>query len=278
MKFIEKNIKRSIGTYYNFLAHIHPRKVMKDGFDLFCTPFAPKLKSYQQEFLETGKNQVINVDSVDIQTYQWGNGSKHVLLVHGWASHTYRWKAYIKGLVENNFTVHALDAPAHGNSRGKLLNIIIYERVINQFIQSKPQLDYLIGHSIGGFTSTYYLSSNPLAPIKKAVILAAPGEATEFFTFYANQLGLTHKTITLIADQLEHLYGKRPDYFNSELFGRKINIPALIIHDQDDKSTNFINSKKLHNAWSQSDLIITEGQGHELKSEDVIEAVIKYLD
>jgi pimeloyl-ACP methyl ester carboxylesterase len=277
MKFIEKSIKRSIGVYYNLLAYIHPKKVMKDGFELFCTPFAPKLKDHHQEFLKTGKDEVVNIEGIDIQTYKWGNGSKHVLLVHGWASHTYRWKSYIQSLLQNDFTIHAFDAPAHGNSRGRILNIVIYEKAIQQFVLARPQLTYLIGHSIGGFASTFYLTSNPNSSIQKAVILAAPGKVADFFIYYASQLGLTHKTITLIADQLKHLYGNRPEYYDSESFGRKINIPSLIIHDIGDLATNPNYSKKLHSAWSKSELLITEGMGHELKSEDVIKRVINYL-
>jgi pimeloyl-ACP methyl ester carboxylesterase len=277
MKIIQKSINRSIGIYFNLLAYVHPRKVMVDGFNLFCTPFARKLKERHHEFLNKGKSMVIEVDGTSIQTYQWGHGSKHVILVHGWASHTYRWKPFIQNLLQNDFTVHAFDAPAHGNSGGKILNIIIYEKAIRQVVLSRPKLTYIIGHSIGGFASTYFLSRNPESSIKKAVILAAPGNVADFFNYYSKQLGLSNKTITLIADQLEQLYGNRPDYYNSASFGSKINIPSLIIHDKGDTATNPNDSKKLHENWPKSELILTNGNGHELKSEDVINSVIKYL-
>ncbi|GGD46520.1 alpha/beta hydrolase [Emticicia aquatilis] len=277
MPTTQRIIAKSTGVYFNILAYLHPQKLRKDGFNLFCTPFARKLKPHHEAFLETGKAVVLRVDGNQIQTYRWGNGSKKVVLVHGWASHSFRWKSYIEALVKNDFTVLAFDAPAHGNSTGKIMNLVIYERALSEFLRINTDTWAIIGHSIGAFASTYYLSLNPQSHIKKAVILAAPGSVEEFFEFYRQQLGLSAKALRLIIEQFEKEIKHKPSYFSAVDFAQKIQTEALIIHDKTDKSTKYTDSEKLSRAWVGSTLKITERLGHELKNDDLLQEIIKFI-
>ncbi|MET3126172.1 pimeloyl-ACP methyl ester carboxylesterase [Arcicella rosea] len=277
MAIIKKISARFTGFYFNLLAFVLPKKLKKDGFNLFCTPFLKGLKPHHQAFLIPAFTEVLEVDGNKIQTYQWGTGSKKVLLVHGWASHSFRWKSYIKALVENDFTVLALDAPAHGNSTGKIMNLVIYERTLSAFLAKHPDLHTIIGHSIGGFATTYYLSKNPQTSIQNAIILAAPGKVEEFFKFYVQFLGLSNKAIRLIAEQFEKELNQKPSYFSAINFAQHIKTKAFIVHDTGDKSTNYLDSQNLSQVWKGSTLKLTKGLGHELKSEELLHEVINFI-
>jgi esterase/lipase len=277
MKLIKQFSARITGIYFNLLAFIHPEKLKKDGFILFCTPFARALKPHHQAFLIPAMNEVIEVGGDKIQTYRWGTGSKKVLLVHGWASHSFRWKSYIQSLVENDRSVFALDAPAHGNSSGKIMNLVIYERVLAAFVEKHPDLNTIIGHSIGGFAATYYLSRNTSTAIQNAVILAAPGKVDEFFQFYVQYLGLSKKAINLISEQFESELKQKPSFFSAVNFAPSITKKALIIHDENDESTNFRDSEGLSKVWKNSKLKLTKGLGHELKSEELLNEIINFI-
>jgi len=277
MKFIKQILARLTGIYFNLLAYIHPEKLKKDGFVLFCTPFSRILKPHHQAFLIPAMHEVIEVDGDKIQTYRWGTGSKKILLVHGWASHSFRWKSYIKSLIENDFTVFALDAPAHGNSTGKIMNLVRYERVLSAFFKMNPDLDTIIGHSIGGFAATYFLSRNSKTVIQNAVILAAPGKVDEFFKYYVRYLGLSKKAIALITEQFEKELKQKPSYFTAENFASNITTKALIVHDKTDKSTNYLDSESLSKVWKNSNLKLTKGLGHELKSEELLLEILNFI-
>ena len=277
MVSIKKISARLTGLYFNLLAFVLPEKLKKDGFNLFCTPFSKGLKPHHQAFLMTAFAEVLEVDGNKIQTYRWGTGSKKVLLVHGWASHSFRWKSYINALVEHDFTVLALDAPAHGNSTGKIMNLVIYERTLSAFLENHPDLHTIIGHSIGGFATTYYLSRNPEASIQNAIILAAPGKVEEFFAFYVQFLGLSNKAIGLISEQFEKELHQKPSYFSAINFAQYIKTKALIVHDRGDKSTNYLDSEKLSQVWKDSTLKLTKGLGHELKSEELLQEIISFI-
>lgn len=277
MKFIKQISARLTGIYFNLLAFIHPEKLKKEGFILFCTPFARAIKPHHQAFLIPALSDVLEVDGNKIQTYRWGTGSKKALLVHGWASHSFRWKSYIKTLTENDFTVFALDAPAHGNSTGKIMNLVMYERVLSAFFEKHSDLDTIIGHSIGGFATTYYLSRNPHSNIQNAVIMAAPGKVDEFFEFYVQLLGLSKKAIKLIAEQFENELKQKPSYFSAVNFAPNITTKALIVHDKTDKSTSYLDSESLSKVWKTSKLKLTNGLGHELKSEELLLEIVNFI-
>ena len=155
---LKKMIQKKIGFYFNILAYVHPKMLQRKGFALFCNPFAHKVKPHQMQFLQKGISEVIEYENYKIQTYKWGNGSKKILLVHGWASHSFRWKKYVEQLLQQDFTVYALDAPAHGLSSGKMIHVVLYAKVIDLFLQRNPDVTAIVSHSIGGFATTYYLN------------------------------------------------------------------------------------------------------------------------
>lgn len=269
--------QKSVGFYFNTLAYVNPKLLAKKGFQLFCNPMSKTLKKHQLKFLETGKSDVITFEELKIQTYKWGNGSKKVLMVHGWASHTFRWKSYIENLVENDFTVYAFDAPAHGLSSGKILHVELYKEIIDLMIQSNKEIENIISHSIGGFATTYWLYKNKDQKIKKSVIMGAPGEAKDFFDFYENILGLTKKAKNIIINEFINTLKQEPSYFSTSRFAKEIDTHCLIIHDKEDKDTDPKYSISLNENWKNSQLILTEGLGHNLKSKKLEDKVIEYI-
>lgn len=272
--------QKSIGLYFNVLAIVNPKLLGKKGFYLFCNPMSKPLEKHQVDFLETGKNTVLEFKNEKIQTYKWGNGSKKVLMIHGWASHTFRWKSYIENLTENDFTVYAFDAPAHGLSSGKMLHVVLYSEVINLIIQTHKEIESVISHSIGGFAITYWLkkeSKNPTNTIKNIVLMGAPGEAKDFFDFYQKTLGLTQKTKNIISNEFTNSLNNEPSYFSTSKFAEEIDTNCLIIHDKEDKDTNPEYSIRLNKNWKNSQLILTEGLGHKLKSKSLEKKVIAFI-
>ncbi len=274
---MKKIIEKSIGFYFNSLAIINPSLAAKKGYHLFCNPMSKPLKPHQTRFLEDAKDLVLEYEQTKIQTYKWGNGSKKVLLIHGWASHSYRWKATIEYLIENDCTVYAFDAPAHGLSSGKILHLIIYSKIIDLFIQQNKDIEHIIGHSVGGFATVYWLFLHPENSIKKVVVMGAPGEAEDFFNFYKETLGLTDRTLKIIINEFMKLLGHAPRYFSSAAFAKQVQTKGLIIHDKGDKDTSYENSVKLHQNWADSKLIITQGLGHSLKSDILLEDIVNFI-
>ena len=180
-------------------------------------------------------------------------------------------------LLQQDFTVYALDAPAHGLSSGKMIHVVLYAKVIDLFLQSKPDVTAIVSHSIGGFATTYYLNHYKSHNIEKAIIMGAPGEASDFFDFYKKTLGLSSKALEIIIKEFELQLGQLPSYFSTAKFAEHLTIPALIIHDRGDVATHHHYSIRLNKHWKNSQLVLTEGLGHDLKSKEVIQMVVNFV-
>ena len=274
---MKKIIQKTIGFYFNVLGFIHPKLIANKGFQLFCSPMCSPLKKHQLEFLETGKHQILDFENEKIQTYKWGNGSKKVLLIHGWASNSFRWKNYVPKLIENDFTVYALDAQAHGLSSGKILNVVLYSKIIDLFFKKNEKIDAVISHSIGSFSIIYWLFQNKTNPLKKIVTMGAPQNADNFFAFYKNTLSLTNRTLNIVINQFVKYLEHPPSYFSTASFAKEMDNNCLIIHDKNDDEADFNYSVELNKNWKNSQLILTEGLGHNLKSKELISTIVKYI-
>jgi len=268
---------KSIGLYLNMMALVNPRNAAKKGLEIFCNPIRPSLNPKQKEFLESGKHIILEHNGTPIQTYKWGRGATKLLFLHGWQSHTYRWKRYIDSFDKNEYTLHALDAPGHGLSGGKQLSVPLYSEVISKYVEQLGDVHALVCHSIGGFSALYsfYKSRELVSPM--LILLAPPGEADEFFKFYKNALALSTRTEQLIIHQFQEAFGHAPNYFSAPYFASSVKANGLIIHDEEDNETSVDHAKRINANWKNSQLQITKGLGHNLKSDAVVNSVIEFV-
>ena len=107
--------------------------------------------------------------------------------------------------------------------------------------------------------------------------MGAPGEASDFFDFYKKTLGLSSKALEIIIKEFELQLGQLPSYFSTAKFAEHLIIPALIIHDKGDVATHHHYSIRLNKHWKNSQLVLTEGLGHDLKSKEVIQMVVNFV-
>ena len=275
---MDKIFIRSIGLYLNTLALIVPTYAAKKGFELFCWPRRIKMKPHQLEFLKKADEQfTIAYAGKKVQGYRWGNGTKKVLLLHGWQSHSYWWRYVINRLSKEEFTIYSLDAPGHGLSEGDFLNLPHYSRLIEQFITEQKSLHAILTHSFGGFATVYTLHRLPNLQVSKMVIMAAPGEVQFFMNYYQRILGLSNKTSRLINDYFEKFLGHPPSYFKMKEFSKSLTQNGLIIHDTEDKEAPYQTALDMADVWKSSSLITTTGLGHNLKSKELVEEVAKFI-
>jgi pimeloyl-ACP methyl ester carboxylesterase len=275
---MKKLLPAMIGAGLNTVSLIAPDKAGKFGFELFCRPFRGKLTSRHKEFLLSAGQFTLKYEGEQVQVYQWGAGPRKVLFLHGWQSHTYRWKNYIDALDKDRFTIYALDAPGHGLSTGSFLSVPLYSDVIKKLLTEIGSVDTIVSHSLGGFTAIYTAYHEPRLAPAKMVVMAPPGEAQEFFDFYAKTLKLSQRAVNLTIRHFEKVIGKPPTYFSVPSFAGQLTLPGLLIHDEEDDETSVENSKAIHRAWRNSQLIITKGKGHNLKSPELITETVEFIN
>jgi pimeloyl-ACP methyl ester carboxylesterase len=274
---MKKLIVNLIGLYLNLLAYVAPEKAGLRGFLLFCRPFKSPFNPKQQSFFNTADAYVIKHDDHDVKVYRWGNGPKKIVFLHGWQSHTYRWKSYIEALPKDAYTIYSLDAPGHGGSSGNFLSVPLYSGLIQQFLQDLGEVETVVAHSLGGFSLLYSLHQFPLLPVRKIILMGAPGEATDFINVFRITLGLSERTLNLVRDHFVSMYEVGPEYFSAPKFAATVKVPGLLIHDQNDLEAPYEHAVQINKAWKRSQLLATKGLGHNLKSAAVVAAVVNFI-
>lgn len=268
---------RMLGVYLDTLALVSPSRAAQKGFLLFCRPFRLPRNEKQRAFFDTANKFQWEHEGYSVQGYQWGHGPKKILFLHGWQSHTYRWKAYVEALPKNQYTIYSIDAPGHGLSSGNFLSVPLYSSLIADFIRKHDDVHTVVGHSLGGFSLLYTLYLEPLLPIDRVILLAPPGEANEFISAFQRTLGVSDRTVNLVVRHFAQQYQVTPDFFSARRFVEKIRVKGLIIHDEEDTEAPYQHSLPLAQAWEQSRLITTKGLGHNLRSTTVVKEVVDFI-
>ena len=266
-----------VSIYLNLTSFFFPKLGGRQTFLIFCFPFKAKITPEQQEFLNTSHAFKLPVEDFEIQCYKWGTGTRNILFVHGWQSNTFRWKRYIESIPQTEFTIYSFDAPGHGNSGSRIGNIILFEKSILKIIRHMGQVESIISHSIGSFSSLYFIDQNPQYQPKKVVSLATPNSIDDFLDFYFSILQLNKKTKRSFINYFIEYTQRDLSFFRLSNLLSHNKAKGLIIHDNGDKSVSVEYSKHLHTIWPQSKLIITEGLGHKLRDKNILKTVKEFV-
>jgi esterase/lipase len=243
---------------------------------LFLTPI---------RFKETDKQRAIRIQAEEIplstrgkkvMAYKWGSGDNKVLLAHGWSGRASQFWKFIEQLSKSDFTVYALDCPAHGQSEGRSTDLIEYAEAIVQLQQLAGGVHF-VGHSFGGIAGVFSITLG--AKFKSYTSIGSPTFAQFVLEEFCNRIKVSSVVGESLAKKIKKRYGKPLDEASiSTMLKEMTPFPYLMIHDIDDTEVPFRHAQKCYemNAWVQ--LLKTEGLGHFkiLKSSKIIKATVDF--
>ena len=273
---LKKMLPKLIGQYLNVLALFSSKTAAYKAFMIFCTVRRGRIKEEQKALLTPARDTRILVDKNEVQTYHWPGSGPKVLLVHGWESNTHRWWKLIQDLQQERYDIYAFDAPGHGASSGKILNVPLYTRALQAVTQHyKPQ--YQVAHSIGALTTLFHFHKHQPTHIEKMVTLGSASELSEIMTEYQEILGLSRRIMKALEVYTIRSFGFTFTEFSGIAFAKAVTVPGLVIHDRDDTITPVKSSRAIHKSWDKSQYIETEGLGHSLYQNEVRQSILDFL-
>lgn len=278
MKMIKKKIiPLSVGRYLNTVFAFNQKKAVNKAFSIFCTPRKGKIMPHQLKFLNSANTSQVIFQNEKIHLYIWPGSGKTILLVHGWESNSHRWRKLVLELQKKNYHIVSIDAPAHGASTGKEINVILYAECL-QKLMGIYNPHFVIGHSIGAMTSIFnhYTYKNP--SVEKMVALGSPSEFEKIMQGYQKLLKLKNPFMQELERFFQATYGFKFEEFSAAKFAAQFDVPGLIVHDQQDKIVPIEASEGIHKKWKNSQFIRTEGLGHSLQSDDINLSIINFLE
>lgn len=270
-------IVSGIGASLNLLSHFSKRYAARLALKIFMSPRKGKIDNAQLSFLHSANRKQVYHDGIPVMTYQWKGRNKTILLAHGWESNSYRWKALITLLQKHDHNIICLDAPAHGDSGGRLFNAILYSEFIKTAaIAYNP--DIIVGHSVGGMAAVFSQFKYQLQPVKKIVLLGAPDRFTDVLGRYGKLMGFNNIILDEMGHEVYDRFGNYPTYYASSNFCKDLDVDGLIIHDKEDDIIPYSDADAIAASLVKSKLLSTSGLGHSLRDQSVNTAILEFIN
>jgi len=263
-----KVMLKSVGMGLNTMGVVAPDKAAEMALDIFCTPRKGNIQSYQKKFLKKFKHVELSSNGTKIMTYDNQKPGRKILLCHGWESNSFRWRKLYSALKDTDLNVIMMDAPAHGASGGETFHALLYSQMID-VVARHYQPETIIGHSVGGYSTIYYMAEHQPSFVNDLVILASPDRLVDITSRYFGMIGLGDRVGKRYYDLIKKRFGKEITFYNASDFASEIKVDGLIIHDQEDEVNLYYEAEAIHARWGKSELKATRGLGHSLQDERV---------
>ncbi len=272
-------IPRFIIITGKILEKISPSLTTKFVRSLFSMPMNHKPRPHELPFLNKAELSYIFVPEIGkkIAVYKWGNGPKKALIAHGWSSRPTQLHKFIEQLLERGYTVYGFDAPAHGKSSGKHTMMPEFVKTIEKIVEEYGPFDIAIGHSMGGI-SLLNVQANKHS-FKKMVIIGAPDSIKKIFYRFIELMELNPGIAKRLIDIFEEITGKKMEEFHGSNLAKKIDIPVLIVHDENDNEVPLEDAVNNVKNLAKGQIYATKGLGHSriLKDDEVVKNVMHFL-
>lgn len=270
-----------IRAAFRVLGPLVPRFAAGVAFRLFTTPRFRARHSSSDELLESARRFDLKYRNGKLQGYEWGEGERIILLVHGWESRGTAMRTFVPPLVEQGFRVVAFDGPAHGDSKGRRTNIIHFAEAVRAVILQLGSVYGIIGHSFGGASSLFALNRlDPSLGIEKLALVAVPANMLQIFNEAVQTLGLPPSVGKHFKTLLEKKAGRRLTDLDDAILGLpEGGVRILLVHDRQDRQVSWENSLLMVRHWNNAHLVLTDGYGHYrlMKNPDLIRRVAEFF-
>jgi pimeloyl-ACP methyl ester carboxylesterase len=258
---------------------ISRRLVVIYAAKLFTTPIKHKFPGRENEMYQKSIRKIVPVSSIkkSINLYQYGTGEDKILLVHGWSGRGTQLFKIADALLEKGYGVVSFDAPAHGLSEGKATSM-------SEFIESILEINKLygpfqaaVGHSLGGMSVLKSIASG--LQVDRAIVISSGNVVKEMLDDFVSRLQLKAEISSYLQDYFEKKYTINMDDFSSYRSARQVDVPVLVIHDEDDPDIPVKSAFHIHSNLRNGALYTTKGLGHRkiLGNQDVIENITKFV-
>ena len=246
---------------------------------LFTTPIKHKIPKRELKMDSESIQKRILIPSINknIMVYEYGKSDKKILLVHGWSGRGTQLFKISDVLLEDGFSVVSFDAPAHGKSEGSTTIMSEFIESILEIEKQYGPFEITIGHSLGGMSVLNSIKDG--LKVKKAVIIGSGDIVQDILNEFIFKLGLKSEISIRLRDYFENKYLVKMDDFSAYKAAKEIEIPVLVIHDENDPEVPVKSGIHIHEHLKNGSLFLTQGLGHRklLGNQNVIKKIIEFI-
>jgi len=255
--------------------------IVKKAYQAFFSPSRYEVKPKDREVIEWGNNYRVPYGTGEIAVTTWGETSRPaILLMHGWGGARAQMTGFVDPLLFAGYRVVAYDQPAHGESDGKMTNILEIAPTMDLIAEKEGPFNAIIAHSFGTLITSYALVNRNFPPPARLVYFGAFNRIMDSLPRFQIIAGLPDEIIEGVRNMIYENFEKDVlDPIANETMTPQINIPALMFHDTADNVTPVEDSRAIAKVWKNAEFIETTGLGHRgaLQSKEIYEKVVNFL-
>lgn len=291
-----------IRTVFSAGEKVAPRLTGRAAFELFCrtasrsrqTPGERRALEQARTFMSESRHHLLTMRSggcVAVHEFRPDRLDRRgkavretVLVVHGWRSRTEHMRALIAGYLADGYRVVSIDLPGHGASPGRRLNLRLGVEAVRAAADWFGPFAAIAGHSFGGTVAVNAVAGSVkgVEPVETGAIvtIASPGSMPAAFAEFSKAMRLGPLSQEAIAERVEEIAGRPLVEFESRDLLASLPIPALIVHDEQDKEVAVSEAREVAKAGGHLTLKLTSGLGHRriIADEGVIGAAVGFVD
>ncbi|MCW4385626.1 alpha/beta hydrolase [Salinibacterium sp. SYSU T00001] len=273
-----------IHTAFAAAQAVSPELAARAALPLFRRVGPPlPVRDQERATHDAARRGSIRVRGKRVITYAWGDGSRPVLLVHGWRGRAAQFAALIRQLRAAGHSVVAFDAPANGDSPGRYADVLDYTLAIRELERRHGGFEAIIAHSFGLLSAVASVVEG--ADARRVVGIAGVAEPLHLLHQFGRMLRLTPETQAALRVRFERrVFPEHPgivDRYSGLLNPLPEQVPLLLVHDRGDTVIEVEQSEQLHAAHGErSTLLLTEGLGHRriLSADVTLDAVLSFVE
>ena len=269
---------------FGMSAAITPALTARVAGGLFCLPLGPRRINLHDARCPRAELFTLGTPGKRIEGYAWrlDTGRPRVMLAHGWGGWGLQLSGWINPLLDAGYEVVSFDQPGHGRSSGWSATGASFAQSIRSVAASLGPFDAIIGHSFGAAIGALTLATPNQAhrAARAAVLIASPSDLIDATRSFATAIGLNEPVRARMQRYLEARIGIRMETFSVRQAGPEVTVPALVVHDRNDREIPFACAEQIQRYWGGPiEILPTSGLGHRRIVNDagVIRAGVAFL-
>jgi pimeloyl-ACP methyl ester carboxylesterase len=277
MKKARPTAPRSLRTAFRVLGPVFPMMMGGWAYRLWFHTRRHAGSAAEQSVAGNAECLTLSVDGIPVAVYRWGAGPV-VVFVHGWSGRATQVAAFVEPLTAAGYCVIAFDAPAHGKTPGRRTNILEFASVLQAITATYGPLHGAIAHSFGGMALAYALHQGMAAG--RVVCIGAPARYESLVERFGQMLTLPDPVLSDLRTRLERRFAASVwELMSTDSNARTLTMPALIVHDRDDREVPWRQGKIIADAWPGAQWLATRRLGHRriLRDAATVKAVVDFL-
>jgi alpha-beta hydrolase superfamily lysophospholipase len=280
MNFAQKLVIGYFSTKLKLWGKLSKRKAAEKAIDLFRTP-VPGSKIKTPAVFEKAEKLHLQLDADQLVGYRWNHPQpKKVLIIHGFSSTIKKFDHFVMPLVKKGYEVLAFDAPAHGDSGGKRIDVLLFVKMIEAVYEKFGPIQSFTAHSFGGLALSLFMEKQKYQDNKRMVLIAPATESSTALDSFCNLLRID----AAVKEEMQKIIFERTaqqfEWYSVRRAAHHIKAEVLWIHDEEDEQTPWSDAEKvMQDGHPNFQFMVTRGLGHRkiYRDNKVKKAVFDFL-